>query len=582
MSEGLYGRFGVDMRWLETRQAPWLGGGVLLMALLILSVMGLSTRAFWDYHEPYVAGIVWDMAHTGDWVIPRLNGLPYLEKPPLYYGLAAMLARWAGAVSPMVTRLPSLLAGLGWVAWCAWVVGKLWGFRKGLWTAAILGTTPLFLIQSREGVVDLVTATLVGFGLGCALLALPDRSERQRYANAFWVAVGLAFLSKGIYGMAMLIFPVGCSVFWLRDRAVFRAFLKAWPGMVIAGLLIACWLLPLARVGGSSLLVDVLVRNSYGRFAADSAMVPLTGRYGEHVETISFYLRRLPGNVLPWTFVQIAALVLGVRRLVQRRMGRIEGFVLIVALAMLIILHLSQAKRSVYALPLLMPLAILATWVLPRLNGRFFAHSPGILLSTSYLVGGVWLGATGRLHVGAASGLVLLGGLGWWVILHWHARTARVWVPVALWCLGGFITLGQLTAQSDARWQAVQAPFETASRMDRLGIPIFGHGLSETQTGWAVVALNRRISIVDGPKAAELLERPEPVALLVESRHAYPSLRSKLKAGLPIPFAIERDPRDWDRAPVLLVNEMARTSWRMFLTRTEGQSREVAELFGRY
>ena len=55
-----------------------------------------------------------DMVRSGDWVTPRLNDMPFMDKPPLVYWIQAVLTRMFGS-SEMVARAPTLLAGCFWV-----------------------------------------------------------------------------------------------------------------------------------------------------------------------------------------------------------------------------------------------------------------------------------------------------------------------------------------------------------------------------------------------------------------------------------------------------------------------------------
>ena len=71
---------------------------------------GLS-RGLWTPDEPREAGIIREMYIAPD-VIPTLNGQPFIEKPPLYYWIAAFSFRIAGGPSVAAARAVSGLAGL--------------------------------------------------------------------------------------------------------------------------------------------------------------------------------------------------------------------------------------------------------------------------------------------------------------------------------------------------------------------------------------------------------------------------------------------------------------------------------------
>ena len=58
---------------------------VLLLLFVVVWFAGLDDRALTRPDEGRYSEIPREMAVTGDWVTPRLNGLKYFEKPPLQY-----------------------------------------------------------------------------------------------------------------------------------------------------------------------------------------------------------------------------------------------------------------------------------------------------------------------------------------------------------------------------------------------------------------------------------------------------------------------------------------------------------------
>ena len=63
------------------------------MALLGLGLFGwqLGATGLVDETPPLFAASARAMAETGDWLIPRVNGLPRYDKPPLVYWLMGLI-----------------------------------------------------------------------------------------------------------------------------------------------------------------------------------------------------------------------------------------------------------------------------------------------------------------------------------------------------------------------------------------------------------------------------------------------------------------------------------------------------------
>ena len=53
---------------------------------------------------PRVAAVSRDMLREGNWLVPRLNGQPFLEEPPLFYWLQAASYRIGGVPSAVTAR----------------------------------------------------------------------------------------------------------------------------------------------------------------------------------------------------------------------------------------------------------------------------------------------------------------------------------------------------------------------------------------------------------------------------------------------------------------------------------------------
>ena len=86
----------------------------LILALLLLYLSNLGSVGFLGPDEPRYASIGREMAASGDWITPRLDGQPWFEKSPLLYWMTAA-ATLVGLPSEWAARLPVALASLAFL-----------------------------------------------------------------------------------------------------------------------------------------------------------------------------------------------------------------------------------------------------------------------------------------------------------------------------------------------------------------------------------------------------------------------------------------------------------------------------------
>ena len=141
------------------------------------------------------------MSESRDWIIPRINGLPFLHKPPLYFWLEA-LATSAFGLSPFVARLTSLTSAVSICCCVLWIVRRTQGNDAARWSVTALALNPLFFGGAQFANLDmlvaaLITATIV---LGVAALTIP--SARCLWWGAY-VAAAFGVLAKGLIGVVI-------------------------------------------------------------------------------------------------------------------------------------------------------------------------------------------------------------------------------------------------------------------------------------------------------------------------------------------------------------------------------------------
>ena len=110
---------------------------------------GLGLRDPWPADEPRFALVAQDMLRSGDWLIPRVGGDLYADKPPLFFWLMAAAMAATGSLS-VGFLLPSLLAGVGTVLLVYDLLRRARGREIALAGAFVLLLTFQFIWQARR------------------------------------------------------------------------------------------------------------------------------------------------------------------------------------------------------------------------------------------------------------------------------------------------------------------------------------------------------------------------------------------------------------------------------------------------
>ncbi|MDQ2799731.1 MAG: glycosyltransferase family 39 protein, partial [Armatimonadota bacterium] len=179
-------------RFPLSRRAEWL---LILVVFLAVYFAALFTPSLIDDADSTHAQAAQHMALTGHVVTLMVNGIRYLEKPPLPYWVVAIDYRIFG-FNAFATHLPEALAVLG----CA-MLGLLWGRRayterSAFYAAlAVLTSVGVFLF-TRYFIPEAILTLLIALALYLFLTGLEDREPARIYAT--YALLGLALLTKGL------------------------------------------------------------------------------------------------------------------------------------------------------------------------------------------------------------------------------------------------------------------------------------------------------------------------------------------------------------------------------------------------
>lgn len=213
----------------------------LLIAGFLFSLWRLGSLALFDLDEGGYAEIAREMLVLDDWIIPRLNFVRLLDKPPLLYWLTAVSFKLFG-ISELSARLPSALSIVGIMALCAVVGRRFFGSPAGMLSGLIFATSAGLVVfeTGRQLQPDILFTLFLTAALAALLFGCSDSRNRERYFMAGYAAMALAVMTKGLIG---LIFPVMAMLGYViltREFGLIRQVLT-WRGIMVFFLLAVPW-----------------------------------------------------------------------------------------------------------------------------------------------------------------------------------------------------------------------------------------------------------------------------------------------------------------------------------------------------
>ncbi len=327
-----------------------------ILAAFALPVLfaNLGGARLLTYHESLQAGTAKIMAETGEWVIPRLGGEPWVEKPPLPHWLTILSARIAGGFSETAARAPSALAGLLLAFLLAAQAARWFGASVGLLTGIVQSSAVYVQTYGRLAEADMLLTLLVG----AALLAFargtdpagPREPASRRWMLAFWLFIGLTHLVKGLsFGASLVLSTCLVWLAWRRDGAGLRRLLSP-LGILCAASIASIW--PAIVLTREPAALDLWIQHLFGR---------ATGEMASYSKPFWHYLTTWPWQVFPWTPFLVLGAGASLRR-AWREPQSPDRFLWCWALVPLVLLSCSIGKHHQYlihALPALSPIAAL-------------------------------------------------------------------------------------------------------------------------------------------------------------------------------------------------------------------------------
>jgi len=396
-----------------------------LLILIVLTALFfgifLGSRPLSVPDEGRYVEIPREMVVTGDYLTPRLNGVKYFEKPPLFYWFEACVIKLFGLNEWSVRLGPSFFALFGCLA--VYYAGtRMFGRLTGLLSACVLATSILYYALSRLISLDmpvsvLLTASLLSFLLGTRE---PAGATRRLFFWGFYAFAALATLTKGLIG---IVFP-GMIIFaWMLIMNEWRILRSMYlpSGLALFLLIAAPWHILVSRAN-PEFFDFYFIREHFQRYLT---------KVHHHYKPAWFYAPILIGGMFPWSVFLVQA----VRHAVppnswkERKNYAPEIFLLLWALFIFLFFSASSSKLIPYLLPVLPPLALLI----------------GKYLADGWDRNDLWGFGAGKIAYSVITAVLAIGLF----IVHRYVPALNTFgMTVVCWTMGAWIVLGSIAVWS--------------------------------------------------------------------------------------------------------------------------------------
>jgi 4-amino-4-deoxy-L-arabinose transferase-like glycosyltransferase len=397
-----------------------------LLVSVIVVLIGQPGRELLPPDDLREAEVAREMYTSGDYIVPHLAGLPFVEKPPGFPAIVATAYSVFGRPSADVARYITATFALMSLA-AVFLLGRLvLGIEGGALAAALLALSIRFCRTAHFVLLDNALTAAVAFTVLFAWIALEADNPRRKclFYSAAGFSLGMSFLFKGFLGP--IIFGSGFVMYLIFSKRFneFRHILLPLP--VIAFFIpVLSWLVPFFMHTPAPLIREFFVENHFSRF--------MSGYQSNH-RPVYFYLRTIWLNFMPGGIILPYAIWLAWK---TRGKGenRAAIFFLSLIIGPFVVLSASVAKDSVYLLPVYPSLALLVAWSIvkgwtsPGQKGKILIQgmSALIILAAGFMVVGTYI------HGGSAYSLAL---------------ATVVFVPTTVACIFSLI-------RADLRWTIV-------------------------------------------------------------------------------------------------------------------------------
>jgi 4-amino-4-deoxy-L-arabinose transferase-like glycosyltransferase len=423
-------------------RTPWRFAAAWLVAAATIFV-GLGSLPLMDPDEGRNTEVAREMKATGSTLVPLYNGMPYLDKPALYFDTVAASLAVLGDTET-AARLPSALFGLLTLVITWAFCRRVYGDRTAAIAVVVIATAPLFIAFSRTVIFDIALTFFVCASLLAGFMALETngRSGGRWWYSLSVAAAALATLVKGPVGFLLPLLGLLAYARLLKVPGGRRFFSPL--NLLIFLVPVLAWFVALS-VQRPDFPYYGLIKESLTRFTSSAEF-----RRGGPVY---YYIPVIAAVFFPWSALLPEMLIRGWQK--RRAASRPDAMLAIFAIAVVIFFSISKSKLPGYVLPAIVVLGVMVA----RVFGAAIADPSGVpaaLIRRAAVLLALVCGGAGALVAANQLRLVPLQA-----VVHIRdvefERAQVVLTPLMLWLLG--IAVAAAVARATRRIPAMLAAF---------------------------------------------------------------------------------------------------------------------------
>ncbi len=323
-----------------------------ILLLIIVPFSFIPFRGLWAPDEARYARVAAEMKDAGSFVVPKLNGALYAEKPPLFFDLTIISSVFSKSVPEYSVKIVSLLSAL-LVAILLIVIAKKLGLKDPALPVILLLGMPRFLWQAQFGQIDMLLCALIYLQFLFGLSLLTDENNSFRNTLLLGLSSFLAVVSKGPAGVLPTLIVLVVFAFCCCHQ---KRLIAMGGSVMVTISLAAAWLATAGMIAGWDYPKSLLFKQTVTRYLDP----------WHHYAPWHYYLKVMWGDGFPVILFLIPAAIMVIRS--KETKGKKWVFPLLVIFVWLFFFSVSSAKRSVYILPIYPAAALLLSFAVEKWN----------------------------------------------------------------------------------------------------------------------------------------------------------------------------------------------------------------------